>query len=223
MSEVSNREAFYQVHPAIRRYLSLKEQNWLKVPTGIFRHEDLVQQMENFMQDKKRKFFNVDAPILFISSPTNSITNAEYEENRKIIFRIIQQVAAALPWLEIRFPAESKKLWLDDVTFKKNLETIKRTHYYVLLHNGSNKVSSAILEMAYALIYCKTTMLFYVEDSLPRMTPMLQRQPAFNYLLCEKIESLPMEEESIAVRIIATIKQQWIDEFGPFPPTMDAP
>lgn len=206
LSWKENVEIFDNVNPTIRKFLSVKGMNYIKLPDDVFSLNILESRMDNYKPKKHVQFFDPDRPMIFISSPTNSISAEVHAKNSKNILVIKKQIEDAIPEVEVYYPGQDQWNTQEHTTYLDHLNMLPYVRFFVLIHPEPNAASASIIEMSWALIYCKTVMLFYKKGTIPKRTTDLSSS-YLNVTVTREIEDLEAEHLDIANRIIFEVTQ----------------
>ena len=201
-----NYDKFSKIPIDVRRFLSLKKENLIKVPNYVNNLKDLKRFHEDYRSNKRRLFFNVDKPIVFISAPMHSIDKDKYAKNNSIINRIIKELKEDFKsediGIDIQYPGEEQIEGRRNTRLAKNriidnFENLKRVKFFVLIFDSSNP-SISLVELGMALVYCKHVMVFYTDkETFPSMLPHLGTSRRLRYFVCHYIDSLEQNEDFI--------------------------
>lgn len=222
------KDFFSEVPYPIRRYLSLKSQNHLKIPNDNFTINDLEDFMRNTQQNKKGLFFDYDNPEVFISSPTDSISPGNHKENSKTISSIINSVKKKLVSSDIhitfKYPGQENE---EDVNEEggidriqeyrkriiKVMDDLKRTRFFILIYN-EKAISRSLIELGWALAYCKAVLVLYKNDSkFPNNISVLEDSKKLSYFKMYPFQDLKENQDQLISKIYYTIIENLIDQY----------
>ncbi|MEO0899392.1 MAG: hypothetical protein AAFY71_23475 [Bacteroidota bacterium] len=205
-------EEFFAVDPAIRRYLSRKNLNQIKLPNAVYSKKDLRAMLTKYRTNKRSLFFNEDKPTLFLSTPTNSISEERFQKNKESIDFILSAIQETIPDLKIIFGGKRRTV-IEKTSFLDKMEHMKRTQFFVLIHDSPEAKSASIMELAWALIFCKVVIVFYKEGAIPELLPHLHNSRRLNYFTAIPINSLNQEKEKIKDKMIIELLHQLRGEY----------
>ena len=213
LSHKHNWNIYQNIPNSIRRFLSRKHLNYLKVPEDVFDSEELNLRLKNHRTNKRTLFFNVDKPIVFISTPVNSITEEAHSKIKEHISALKSKIEEHLPEVNVVYPGEKRRSIVEKTTFLENLEILKHTQFFVLIHSEPEAVSSATIEMSWALVYCKSVIIFHKEGAIPELVPDLHNSRRLNYLVTREINDLEKDLDKICKKTIVEIAHQLRTEY----------
>lgn len=149
-----NSKEFFKIHKVIRRYLSLQLYNYHKTPeiTPTLKGLSEFFMEHNYNEKAYQRFLEIKKPILFISSPNTSLNN----EKAKIHEQSIQYITEELK--KIRQDIKIESLHKGQT---KTLEILRNTRYFVLVIDEVEKASFSLVQLGWALFFCKYIILFY--------------------------------------------------------------
>ncbi len=164
---------FETIPKPIRRFLAQKSQNILNLPKPIYSIDDLATFMDNYLQDKRHLFFDPEETRVFFASPAQSILNEEHEENSTMILNIKDVLEAKFKSNNIKIKIDypgGKKPSKQNADFYKNrivdnFKDLKLTKYFFLFI-GQRSLSKSLVELGWALAYCKIVVIFYHDQLL---------------------------------------------------------
>lgn len=162
-----NRKIFNNTKPSIRQYLSLKDLNYSKITNKVHTFDRLEELVAK--RDLKRElfFFDEDKPVLFISAQNSSISPDKSGDTDAVILNIKQALEKKFEGeLLIKYQGKNiNKVEFKD-NFKKSLEEMKRTRFFVSILTEKGQNSYALAELGMALAFCKSILVFYKEGTL---------------------------------------------------------
>ncbi len=171
---------FMLVSEYIKSFLSKKQNNYNKIPTGVYSIENLKTHISQYKRNKKNLFFDEEKSIVFIASPAHSISQVDFEKNKKDISDLKIKLKKEIgEFVKFKFPSGQKKPLARKSRFLNNLNLISKTHLFVLIYLDSNtssplNASAALLELGWAMAFSKAILIFYDnENIMPSIVPSL--------------------------------------------------
>lgn len=200
-----NYDKFSKIDIEIRKFLSSKKENFIKLPNHINDIRNLGKFMNEYRTNKKRLFFNSDKPILYFSSPMYFA-----EENYKRSSKIVSEIANDLDKgfendnlnIQVKDPGkyiegERRNARLAKNQIIENIEALKGTKFFVMIFD-SNEPTLSFVELGIALVQCKHVLVFYTDKkTFPSMLPHLNTSKRLNYFACHYIDSLEANRDFI--------------------------
>lgn len=177
LSYKQNKKDFDAIPFPIRKYLSHKSINYSKIPNNIHSINGLNSHIKNYEQTQNRQtlFFDEECPILFISSPTNSIDEERHRANRQSILNLMERVNEEFPNLKIEYSGRERLEIPNNAAFKRNIQLLRRTKFFVLLYTGTDTASATLVELGLALGVCQSVIIYYKEDTFPKHIEFLSK------------------------------------------------
>ena len=217
---------FKNIPEEIRKFLSLKSLNHIKVPQNIYSYIGLQEFNVNYprRRNKRKLFFDVDEPILFLSSPSYSLQPEKHEQKSAVLNDIISKLRKNLGRdnipIQIHYPGSydvnrgrrrlnsAKKAILD------NFEMLKRTKFFVLIYD-SNAVSTSLIELGWALAHCPVVLIFYNEvEGFPEVITTISNSRRYSLLDTKRIRSMEEDKDFITAQIEFEVRDHLNVEFG---------
>lgn len=198
-----NKEEFEDIPLVIRRFFSLKNQNYLRAFSMVYSKEALGRKIAAYKPTATTYFVSEVTPIAFFSSSVNDRKAASTESSIKWIS---QYVAGRFPeTLTVLYPEGESKERRDHLSTDSNLDTIRRATYFVLIYTGDESDMNSIVEMSWALTSSKVVIICYKKDKLPLNVLELELSSKFGHLVFVQFDDFDSDKESIAERIANNI------------------
>lgn len=179
-SYMEDKDKFLNIDKRIRAFLCKKSFNYNKLPRDIYSLKDLETLHTDYIRKKKSLFFDLEKPIVFISSPAHSISEKTFLKNKELILELKSKLNDKVGDLKILYPGEGKEFEIRISRFVKNLKTLSRTHFFVYIQlnddedNKNKRPSTSLIELGWALAFCKNVLVFYEDkDAVPSIVPLL--------------------------------------------------
>ncbi|MFM9949449.1 MAG: hypothetical protein ACKV1O_16045 [Saprospiraceae bacterium] len=161
LSSFNNKELFYSIDPAIRSFLSPRRYNYQKISNKIFSLEGLRSFLhENQGEDWSTRFFEENAPTIFIAYPGLSLEEDVYKKNNLAIEKIVQRLNQKFKG-KINIYYGNAHDRNPEVAMSVILEKLKKTRIFVLIYTKTNLGSYSLVQLGWAMAYCKVVMMFY--------------------------------------------------------------
>ncbi len=153
-----------ELNPNIRRFLSDKRMNFMRVTTGIYTNEQLGEFLEkNDVKKKYRNFIEDCEHDVFISSPMTSVNGDEYINFRTEILKVIDTLKTTCQFSDVYYAGNlldtPEKFFLPNVTFRVNMMALEKSKYILLIY-PKRIVSSVLIEIGWALKSNKPCIIF---------------------------------------------------------------
>lgn len=208
LSMFKHKEEFKNVPLEIREFLFRSESNYLHVPSNIFSTKGLTDHNKiNFNHHERNSlFFDPDALTVFISTPTFSLDEIEYQKRYNEVNDIIAKVKNRLSnhtlngLVKIDYPGRKRSENKHGRNFKEVIDSIKQSSLFILIVN-EGLMSFTWVELGLALVYAKKILIFGNSNNLPQKLNALRTM--INYL--DIIESV--DSEKIVENIFNSITQ----------------
>jgi|GEM_PF-5922835 len=189
-------DEFYDIDECIRRYLSLKRHNQIKAPSDIHSSDALCNFFQGYMRNKKTNFFDAHNPIMFISTPTDSIAGDDHISKKTVILKLIDKLKEEFTQygvisgrnfkMDVRYPGEDNlkdKSPLEILEIKKrqikDFELIERTKFFILIFE-KEVVSKALIELGMAMNNAECVWIFIKSGIKFPDLKELESHPRFN-------------------------------------------
>lgn len=186
---------FFNIDPCVRSYLSLKKHNQLKTPHDIQDAQSLCNFVDQYEVDKSTNFFDQGHPIMFISTPTDSIDPKSHSSKKVVIKKIKDKLnkeftkfgeLSGKPFsMDIRYPGEEnldQKSPLEVLRIKKqqvdDFVLIERTTFFILIYE-KEAVSKSLIELGMALNTAKNVWVYIREGVKFPDLKELERHPRY--------------------------------------------
>lgn len=192
---------YKDLNPHLRRFLFRKEQNYMKVTTGIFSYKDL----EEFFIRQKYKKRNVNYPDtisgIFVSAPMNSIPE-EYPDFRVDVIKLTTELRKLLG-CEVYFAGEhltdNRESIYPPLSFKRNFNNLEKLDKFILIYH--KKITSSVLvEVGWAL-KAEKSCIFFVRDE--QDLPFLLRNIEY-----PKVRVIPYKSVNHIIKLFSNNKEE---------------
>ena len=169
MSFIRNKEEFEKVDPYIKQYISLKKYNHNTIPEDI----RSVYHLDRFLNKQYKektlfRFIENSKPILYLAFPNSSVDGTTFRSNKSRIIVLKEHLNKSFPdKLEIEFATIQYHSPLHKATTAPpSLNTLKRTRYFILVYTKTSSASLCLVQLGWALAYCKKVFVFYEKESI---------------------------------------------------------
>ncbi|WP_367389000.1 hypothetical protein [Lewinella sp. LCG006] len=164
----SNKAKLAQISPVILEFLSIRKYSYKRVPDEIYSIAALEKFLSSdFHENPEKRFIEGEKPSIIIASPNSSISSEVFSKNQSIIDKVKNSIEARFPGkLEIYIKSEQMPLDYKDAIAPPSLKYIQRTRIFFLVYTSTSKASFSLVQLGWAMAYCKQIVIIYQKDSL---------------------------------------------------------
>lgn len=163
----TEKQDFESIPEPIVDYFTLKMYNYQQSPKNISSIEKLSAFLDRYDRHahKNTWFLEKNPPEIFVATPI--MGNNNY--NEPLINDIVKDLGKDLPKFNVTNNLEgtgiNDKGELEPI---KNLEALKSTRIFILLLEEIEKASYSLIQLGWALAYCKLVVVVYKEDAVSK-------------------------------------------------------
>lgn len=197
---------FTEIDESIRKFLSRKDQNYLKIPHNIYSLKRLKEKISAHRRKRRYEtiFYEHRALIVYFSAPYNSISPEKRSKMQDMVKRIIEKLSDYCNPKDFSF----YPVYLagePEISYNKMQDYLKHTSIFVMFY--FDKVSSAsLVELGMALSCSKKVCIFCNSQTLPHTIQNMANDA--EGVIC-KVES---REEKIYSTILSQIHSYFDDD-----------